>query len=115
MESGNNVELSDMFLSGARLLQNILECHLVGAGFSLGFTEGTEFTPVHANVRRIDVHIPDEIDPVTVLFVSDVGRHATQSKQVIRPEEGQAVSSGETMIGENFFFNLFDSHVVVAN
>ena len=115
MESGDDVELPDIFRCTAGLLQNILECHLVGAGFSLGFTECAELALVHAYVRWIDVHIPDEIDPVAVLFVSDVGRHATESKQVIRPEEGQAVSSGETMIGENFFFNLFDSHVVVAN
>ena len=107
METGHDMELMDAFSGTARLVQDIIDGHLIGARFSLAPAERAELAAIHADVRRIDVHVLDEIDPVAVLLLCNMGGHATEREEIVRFEECNAVRTGETLAGENFIIDSF--------
>ncbi len=112
METGDDMEFPHAFSGAARLVQDILDAHLVRAGLALAPAERAELASVHADVRRIDVHVPDEIDAVPVLFLRDMGGHAPEREEIVGLEKLKPVFSGKTLVGYDFFFDFFDGHAV---
>ena len=68
VKSGNNMKFPHAFLSSVRLFQDIFDAHLIRAGLTFRLAERTELATVDADVRRIDVHVPYEINSVAMLF-----------------------------------------------
>jgi hypothetical protein len=56
------------------------------------------------------MHVPDEIDVVSVFFLRDMGGHASEGEKIIGPEEFQPVFAGEALAGKNFFFDFIYTH-----
>ncbi len=107
VETGYDMELMHAFTRPARLVQDIIDGHLICARFSLTPAERAELASIDADVRWIDVHVLDEIDPVAVLVLCNMGGHSTKREQVVRFEECDAVISGEPLPRENFIIDLF--------
>jgi hypothetical protein len=107
VKTGYDMELMDTVTRPARLVQDILYGHLICARFSLTPAERAEFASIDADVCRIDVHVLDEIDPVAILVLCDMGGHSTKREEVVRSEKCDAVISGEALPRENFIIDSF--------
>jgi hypothetical protein len=107
VETGYDMELMYTFTRPARLVKDIIDGHLICARFSLTPAERAELASIDADVSWIYVHVLDEIDPVAVLVLCDMGCHSTKREQVVRFEECDAVSAGEPLSGENFIIDSF--------
>ena len=66
---------------------------------------------VAADIRWIDVKVLDEVNPIAVLALSNMGGHATERKKIVRFEKRDAVSPSETLVGKDFFFDSIYFHL----
>ena len=48
------------------------------------------------------MHVLDEIDPVAVLLLRNMRRHAAEREKVVRFEELDAVFAGKAFVGKDF-------------
>jgi len=107
------MELTHTFSRTARLIQDIVDAHIIGSGLAFAPAERAELASINADVRWIDVHVLDEMDTVAVLVLRDMGSHATERKQVVRTKELDAVFARESLVGNNFIFDMFDRHFLI--
>jgi len=97
VEAADDVKLRRRL--GARLFgppQDLFHRHRVGEGLVLAPAERAELAPVDADVRRIDVPVHVEVDPVAVAPAVREVSHLAHRQDVPRPEEGKGVVLGET-------------------
>ncbi len=113
MEAGDNMKFTHAFFGASGFLQNIVDAHLVCAGFAFAPAERTEFAAVYADVRWIDVHVLHEMHTIPILPSGDVGGHTPEGEKVVRLEELDTIFAGQTFVGENFFFDAVYDHIVI--
>jgi len=110
METGHDMELPDPGTGVPCLVHDVLYRHFVRTCFSLAPAERAELAPVHAEIRGIDVHVLNKVDPVSVLSRSGRGGHAAKGKEIVRGEQGNAVVPRKTLAREYFFLDLILIH-----
>ena len=87
MQSRNDMELPDALFGAPGLVQNVRNGHLIGAGLAFAPAECAELAAIDAEVRGIDVHVLDEIHPVGVLLLRNIGGHAAEGKEIEGTEQ----------------------------
>jgi len=98
METGHDMELPDPGTGVPRLVHDVLYRHFVCACFSLAPAERAELAPVHAEIRGINVHVLNEVDPVGVLSRGCVGGQSAEEEEVMGCEEGDAIFPRKALI-----------------
>jgi hypothetical protein len=98
MKTGNDVELTYAFFSAPAFIKDILDAHLVCAGLTLASAESAELAPVDADVRGIDVHVPNEMRAVPVLLLRNLRGHAAERKEIVRFEQLNPVFASEAFV-----------------
>jgi hypothetical protein len=76
---------------------DVLDRVLEGAGLPLLLGEVAEGAGQNAHVRRVDVPVDDEVDPVAGLLALDVIGHPSEPQEVVRLEARQAVLEAQTL------------------
>jgi hypothetical protein len=79
-------------------VQNIVDAHFVRPGFALAPAERAELAAVYTDVRGIDVHVPDEIDPVAVLLLRNMSGHASEREKISGFEKLDPVLPGKAFV-----------------
>ncbi len=110
MKPGDDMKFTYTRAGAPGFLQDIIYAHLVRARFALAAAECAEFAAIHADIRRVDVHVLHEINLVPVLLFADMGRHAAECEQVAGFEEFNSVFARQAFPEQDFFLNSVDGH-----
>ncbi len=110
MKTRDDMEFAHSFSSRPGLVHDILDGHFIRPRFSFAPAESAEFAAVDTDVRRIDVHVLDEVYVITVFLPGNVACHVSEREEIVRLKERNAVATGQTCTGMNFFFDFIDSH-----
>src|ERR1700735_3606321 len=92
MQTADNMELGNRLAPAlTRGLPNLLERHRVRSWIALLFAEGAQAAAGNANVRRIDMAVDVEVSNVSVHPLAHDIRHVSESEQIARSIERDAV------------------------
>jgi hypothetical protein len=99
MVAADDVDLTNVRLDHA---DDVLDRVLEGARLALLLGEVAERAGEDADVRRVDVPVDDEVDPVAGLLALDVIRHAAEAEEVVGAEARQPIVEIEPLALAHF-------------
>ena len=102
MQAAHDVHLAHLLGQRGHVREDVVERHRVGARLAFRLRrERAEVAGGGADVRVVDVRVPDEVGGVAVAGLADVVGEAGQAEEVVRPVEGHAVRERQPLAGQD--------------
>ena len=105
MEATDDVHLTHRLRQRGDVLEDVVEAHRVAARVSLLRGEGAEVAGGHADVRVVDVRVPDEVGGVAVALLPHVVRERPERQQIVGRVERDAVLERQALARQHLVAN----------